>query len=105
YGVLAHSVGQRSREIGIRLALGARRGSVTRLIVGHMAIAIGAGAVIGLVAARWMSSWFATLLFRMSATDARVYSAVVGFVLLVAFIAAWAPTRRAARVDPVVALR
>jgi len=105
YGVLAHVVGQRSREIGIRLALGARRGAVTRLIVGHMAIAIAAGAAAGVLVARLMSTWFASLLFRMSATDATVYAGVVGFVGLIAVVAAWAPTRRAARVNPVSALR
>ena len=105
YGVLAHVVGQRSREIGIRLALGARRGAVTRMIVGHMAIAIAAGAAAGVLVARLLSTWFASLLFRMSATDATVYAGVVGFVGLTAVVAAWAPTRRAARVNPVSALR
>ena len=105
YGVLAHVVGQRSREIGIRLALGARRGAVTRLVVGHMAIAIACGAIAGVIAARLASTWFASLLFRMSATDATVYAGVVAFVAVIAVVAAWAPARRAARVNPVAALR
>jgi ABC-type antimicrobial peptide transport system permease subunit len=78
---------------------------VTRLIVGHMAVAIAAGAAAGVLVARLMSTWFASLLFRMSATDATVYAGVVGFVGLIAVVAAWAPTRRAARVNPVSALR
>lgn len=105
YGVLAHLVGQRTQEIGIRRALGAQTPHITRVIAGTVGAAIAAGTAAGLAAAWGVSSLVASLLYEMSATDARVYAAVALFVGAVAALAAWPPARRAARVEPMRALR
>ncbi|MEZ5318033.1 MAG: ADOP family duplicated permease [Vicinamibacterales bacterium] len=105
YGVLAHQVGQRTREIGIRLALGARPRAVLGLVIGRMLVGVAAGVVLGLAGARALSAAIAAQLYGMSATDARVYAGVAALVLAVAVIAAWLPARRAAAVDPVTTLR
>jgi putative ABC transport system permease protein len=105
YGVLAHVVGQRTVEIGIRLALGATARQVMQLVGGQMALWVAAGAAAGFIAAWTGSTAFAALLFQMSPTDLRVYVGVAGFVLVCALVAAWVPTRRAARVDPASVLR
>lgn len=105
YGMLGHLVGQRSREIGIRLALGARRAHVVSTIVGHVFIGVLAGVAAGLLGARMLAFVIATQLFEVSATDLGIYLGVVAFVGVVATLACWPPTRRAVRVDPVVTLR
>ena len=105
YGVLAHLVGQRTQEIGIRRALGAQTPHITRIIAGTVGAAIAAGTAAGLAGAWGVSSLLASLLYEISATDARVYAAVAVFVGAVAALAAWPPTRRAARVEPMRALR
>ncbi|HVS63343.1 MAG TPA: ADOP family duplicated permease [Thermoanaerobaculia bacterium] len=105
YGVLAHQVGQRTREIGVRLALGARRQAVARTIAGNVLAGVASGIALGVVLAWMLSSLLATQLFEMSATDPRAYLGVAGFVSVVAAAASWLPTRRATRVDPVEALR
>jgi predicted permease len=105
YGVLAHVVSQRAQEIGIRRALGATTGHITRIVGGTVGAAIAAGAVAGLAAAWGVSSIVASLLYEMSATDPRVYGAVALFVAAVALLAAWPPARRAARVEPMRALK
>ena len=105
YGVLAHLVGQRTQEIGIRRALGAQTPHITRIIAGTVGTAIAAGTAAGLAGAWGVSSLLASLLYEMSATDARVYAAVALFVGAVAALAAWPPARRAARVEPMRALR
>ena len=105
YGVLAHVVSQRAQEIGIRRALGATTLHITRIVAGTVGMAIAFGAMAGLVAAWGVSSVIASLLYEMSATDPRVYATVALFVSLVALLAAYPPARRAARVDPMRALK
>jgi len=105
YGVLAYAVGQRTREIGIRLALGARRGEVLRMVMiqaGQLSIA---GVVIGLGAAVLASRLLRAQLFEITPTDTVTYVAVGAGLLIVALVASWIPARRAARIDPLVALR
>jgi putative ABC transport system permease protein len=105
YGMLAHQVGQRRLEIGIRMALGARPPNVTVLIARQVLTGVGAGVLAGLGAAWALSSFLASQLFQMSATDPRVYGGVAVFVMIVATLAAWPPIRRATRVPPLTALR
>jgi predicted permease len=104
YGVLAQFVGQRTREIGIRMAMGARRADVFRFVTGRVAVAVGAGAAAGLITAWMLAHVLAQLLYEVSPRDRLVYTAVLGFVAVVAAIASWVPARRATRLDPVTAL-
>ncbi|HUF48331.1 MAG TPA: ADOP family duplicated permease [Vicinamibacterales bacterium] len=105
YGVLAHSVEQRTSEIGLRMALGARGADVARLIAGRLAIGVLGGGLLGTAAAWAASTWVASLLYQTSATDIRVYASAGAFVALMGCAAAWLPTRRAVRIDPLGALR
>lgn len=105
YGVLAYAVGQRTREIGIRLALGAKRSEVLGMVMvqaGRLAIA---GVVIGLAAAVLASRFLRAQLFQIAPTDLSTYAVVGAGLLIVAFVASWIPARRAARIDPLTALR
>jgi putative ABC transport system permease protein len=105
YGVLTQTVGERTREIGLRIALGAEPGRVHGLVVrqGLQPAAIGLG--VGLVLALAVTPVFRSRLYEVSPVDVPTYALVVGLLLLTALIAAWIPARRAARVDPLVALR
>ena len=105
YGVLAYAVGQRTREIGIRLALGAKRSEVLRMVMTQAGKLAFAGVTIGLVAAVLASRVLRAQLFEVAPTDAATYTVVAIGLLLVALIASWIPARRAARIDPVTALR
>jgi ABC-type antimicrobial peptide transport system permease subunit len=105
YGVLAYAVSQRTREIGIRLALGADAGRVVRMVVRSGAILAGAGLALGLATAWAFRGLLSRMLFHVGPTDLAVF-ALVGLVLAaVALLASWLPARRAARVDPMVALK
>jgi len=105
YGVMGYAVAQRTREIGIRVALGAERSDIMRLIVrrGVMLTLIGAG--IGLALALALTRALKSLLFGVSATDPLTFSAIVTLLFAVALLACYFPARRATKVDPVVALR
>ena len=105
YGVLMHAVTQRTREIGIRLALGAGRGPVVRMVVQQAGLLAVAGLVIGLFIALGMSRLIGGLLFEIAPTDAMTYVTVAAVLLAIALLASYLPARRASRIDPVQALR
>lgn len=105
YGVLAYSVSQRTRELGVRMALGADRSGVLRLIVREgMTVGI-AGIVAGVVAAAVFGRAISTLVFGVSAWDPVTYGVVTAALALVTLAACVVPAMRAARVDPIIALR
>jgi len=105
YGVMAYSVAQRTQEIGVRMALGARQLHVLRLIFGQSIGMLLIGVVIGLVGAFLLTRWMRTLLFEITATDPLTYVSVIGLLTVVALLACYIPARRAAKVDPLIALR
>ena len=105
YGVISYLVSQRTREIGIRLALGAQRRTVLNLILRQgMSLAL-VGAVIGLIAAFLLTRLMKGLLYGVEATDPLTFAAITILLLLVSLSACWIPARRAAKVDPLMALR
>jgi putative ABC transport system permease protein len=105
YGVMSLAVAARTREIGIRIALGADRARVQRLVVGEGLALVAAGAVIGLAGALVATRLLRSLLFDLTPSDPMTYAAIVVLLAVAAIVASWIPARRAARVDPVVALR
>ena len=105
YGVLAYLVGQSSREIGIRMALGARAAEVASAVVQRGAAMAGVGIAIGLAAAWGLAGLLRQMLFGVEPQDPLTLGVVAGVLLAVTLLASWLPARRAARVDPVVALR
>jgi len=105
YGLLAYTVARRTREIGIRMALGASRAGVIALVLGGTRLPLLIGIAVGAPAAWIASRWFESMLFGLKATDAAVIGTAIVILVAVAQLAAWLPARRAARVDPLVALR
>ena len=105
FGVMAYLVSQRTREIGVRLALGATRGEVFRLILGRGVTLATIGAIAGVATAFWLTRAMETLLFSVSRTDPLTFFGVPLALMTVALLACYIPARRAMRVDPVVALR
>ena len=105
YGVLSYSVSQRTQEIGVRVALGAARRDVMRLVVGHGLKLAGIGVVCGLVGAAGITPVIASQLYNIGATDPLSFAGVACFLTAVAFLASYVPARRATAVDPLIALR
>jgi putative ABC transport system permease protein len=105
FGVLSYAVTQRTREIGVRMALGAREAAVVRLVVREALGLALAGVVLGLVAAFFISHTIRAWLFMTEPTDPATFSLVAGVLVVMALVASYVPSRRAAKVDPVIALR
>jgi putative ABC transport system permease protein len=105
YGVMALTVTARTREMGIRIALGAERTRVQRLVIGEGIGLVSVGAVIGLAGALATTRLLRAFLFDLSSSDPATYVAIVVVLGGAAIAASWIPARRASRVDPVVALR
>jgi putative ABC transport system permease protein len=105
YGLTSYAVGQRLREIGLRLALGATPADVLRLVLRQSLMVTVLGAGLGLLASLALARLMSSLLFDVRATDPATFAATAGFLLLVALLASAVPGLRATRVDPAVALR
>ena len=105
YGVMSYLVSQRTREIGIRMALGAQPGNVLRLIIGQGLRLVVAGVLIGLLGSLALTRVMTSLLFGVAATDPLTFAGVALLLVNVALAACFIPARRAARTDPLIALR
>jgi predicted permease len=105
YGVMAYMVGQRTGEFGIRAALGARPGEVQRMVVMQGLRLAACGILLGAIAALGLTRLLQSFLFDVQPSDPRIYAGISVLICLVAVFACWIPARRAARVDPLVALR
>jgi len=105
YGVLAYAVSQRTREIGIRIALGATAGNVASLVVRQGLLLAAIGAAIGSIAAFGLTRWMSSLIFGIGATDPLTFSAVPALLIAIALVASYMPARRATKVDPMESLR
>ena len=105
YGVVTYSVAQRTQEMGLRMALGANRGDVLRLVIGQGMRIVLFGVAVGFVAALGLTRLIKTLLFGTSATDPLTFASVFLILILIAILACYLPARRAAALDPLVALR
>jgi ABC-type antimicrobial peptide transport system permease subunit len=105
YGVISYIAAQRTREIGIRIALGARAADVLRMVLAQGLTLAGVGIAIGLVAALAITRVMRALLYETSPTDPLTFATVVPVLGAAALLACWVPARRAMRADPIVALR
>jgi putative ABC transport system permease protein len=105
YGVLAYSVQRRAREVGVRMALGATRGNIARLILGQTAVLTLIGIVVGLTGAMAMGNIVASQLYEVSPRDPLTFAVTSVTLAIVALVAAWVPMRRATGVQPITALR
>jgi ABC-type antimicrobial peptide transport system permease subunit len=105
YGVIGHAVNQRMREMGIRMALGAARRDVFKLILGEGGKLAVIGVAVGVVASYLVTQFLRTLLYGITPTDPLTFATVALLLLLTALLACYFPARRAAHVDPVIALR
>ena len=105
YGVMAYAVTERTREIGIRVALGARRGQVLRMVIAGGMLVTGVGLAAGFAMSMVLARVFSSLIFGVSATDWQTFGGISLALAAAAFAACYLPARRAMRIDPTVALR
>jgi ABC-type antimicrobial peptide transport system permease subunit len=105
YAVIAYTVGQRSNEIGLRMALGASPGSVLWLVLGQGLMVVGIGFAVGLPVAVVVTRLFTNILFQVQPSDPGVYLAVAALLGIVALLASYVPARRATKIDPLAAIR
>src|SRR5438270_1693102 len=105
YGVLAYSVARRTREMGVRMALGASGGHVMRLVLGQAAVTTGIGVLLGVVCSFILMRFLQSMLYEVSAADPMTFAGVALLLIVVALLAAYLPARKATKVDPIVALR
>jgi putative ABC transport system permease protein len=105
FGVLSYSVARRTREIGVRVALGATRGDISRLVIREGLAMAAIGVAIGLATALALSRFLRSVLYGVRPSDPMTYLAATATLIAVAFLATWVPARRAASVDPITALR
>jgi ABC-type antimicrobial peptide transport system permease subunit len=104
YGVTSYTVSQRTREIGLRMALGARKRDVSGLVLRHALLLAGMGIGVGIAAALGLTRMMSALLFGVSAVDPLTYAVVTVTLGVIALVASWLPARRAAGVEPMEAL-
>ncbi len=105
YGIMAYAVSRRTREIGIRMALGAAPSQVARVVLTRTAMLLAVGITIGFALAFAAGKFFGQILYGISAHDPLTYLCAIALMAVVAFVACWAPARRAIRLDPLKALR
>ena len=105
YGVLAYAVRQRTTEIGIRIALGASAAQIRLSILRQATVVLGAGLVVGTVGALVLARWLTTLAFGISPSDPRILLAAALVLTTTGLLAAWLPARRAARIEPRIAMQ
>jgi hypothetical protein len=105
YGLISFLVAQRTQEIGVRMALGATPGQIAKLVLAHAARWTLAGIVLGLISSFWATKALAALLFKVPEKDPMAMGAAITLLVVVVLLAAWIPSRRAALVDPMLALR
>ena len=105
YGVMSYLVAERTQEMGMRMALGAGRGDLFRLVLGQAFPQVAGGVLLGLAGSLALSRLLTAWLFEVAPTDPSTFAAVTAVLVAVSLAAVWLPSRRAARVDPMVALR